>query len=100
MKVSKPYLYAVVAEYYNRQYTIQQIVSETGTPIELVKSALKYAKEKGLIEIVQIDNVSLRDLNPEIKSWIERITPKGCTAEDVVCAIITDAFYDEEEDKR
>ena len=85
------------ARLYNAKLDTEVIAERMGVGPKTVNGYISKARAAGLIDGPIGGNMGhlLRTLPPEVRHWLEGQVPPGSTVTEMIGAIITDAYYEE-----
>jgi DNA-binding transcriptional regulator LsrR (DeoR family) len=85
------------ARLHNAKLDTEMIAERMGVARVTVNGYISRARAAGLIEGPIGGNMGhlLRSLQPEVRHWLEAQVPPDGTVTEMIAAIVTDAYYDE-----
>jgi 2-hydroxychromene-2-carboxylate isomerase len=90
--------YQIVVDMVRAGVPRKEIAARMGTPLYTVHSCIRYAREHGVSVKFDPEYARFGYLPLRIKKWLKTQVPEGATMEDVIVAILNDA-YDEDTKK-
>jgi 2-hydroxychromene-2-carboxylate isomerase len=96
--IKRKHKYQVVVDMVRAGVPRKVIAAQLGTPLYTVHSCIRYAREHGVSVKFDPEYARFGYLPLRIKKWLKTQVPEGATMEDVIVAILNDA-YDEDTKK-
>jgi hypothetical protein len=87
--------YMIAAKMSREGYPRKAIAEYMGVTVWQVNCYLGYAKKHGISALPETDAMILKGLQPKITVWLNGQIPDGGSIGDVVRAILTDSYYEE-----
>ena len=92
---TKKHKYQIVVDMVRAGVPRKEIAARMGTPVYTVQSCIRYARAHGIVVRFDPEHARFGYLPLGIKKWLKTQVPEGATMEDVIVAILNDAYNEE-----
>jgi DNA-binding transcriptional regulator LsrR (DeoR family) len=98
MMAVKKHKYQIVVDMVRAGVPRKEIAARMGTPVYTVQSCIRYARANGITVRFDPEHARFGYIPLRVKKWLKAQAPTGSTMEDMIVAILNDA-YDEDTKK-
>jgi DNA-binding transcriptional regulator LsrR (DeoR family) len=95
MMAVRKHKYQIVVDMVRAGVPRKEIAARMGTEVHAVQSCIRYARAHGIVVRFDPEHARFGYIPLQIRKWLKSQAPAGSTIEDMIVAILNDA-YDED----